>query len=202
MSRKTWKPGNMLYPVPAVMVTVQKPGEKPNIITIAWAGTVCSDPPMVSISIKKERYSYGILHETREFAVNLVTDRLTRAMDFCGVRSGRDCDKFKEMKLTPVPVEGIKVPGIEESPLILSCKVKEEKPLGSHVMFLAEVVSVSVDDSLLDDKEKFCLNQAGLVAYSHGEYFLLGMKLGKFGYSVRKKDKKTTKKKPKNKTAG
>jgi flavin reductase (DIM6/NTAB) family NADH-FMN oxidoreductase RutF len=195
MARQTWKPGNMLYPVPAVMVTVQKPGEKLNIITIAWAGTVCSDPPMVSISVRKERYSYGILHETKEFAVNLVTDRLVRAMDFCGVRSGRDVDKFKEMKLTPVPVEGIKTPGIEESPLILSCKVKEEKVLGSHVMFLAEVVSVSVDEALLDPKGKFCLNQAGLVAYSHGEYFLLGKKLGKFGYSVRKKDKRN----PKNK---
>ena len=184
------KPGNFLYPAPPVMVSCGIKGEKPNIITIAWAGTVCSDPPMVSISVRKERYSYGILHETKEFAVNLVTDRLVRAMDFCGVRSGRDVDKFKEMKLTPVPVEGIKTPGIEESPLILSCKVKEEKVLGSHVMVLAEVVSVSVDEALLDPKGKFCLNQAGLVAYSHGEYFLLGKKLGKFGYSVRKKDKR------------
>ena len=186
MSRQNWKPGNMLYPVPAVMVGVQKPGEKPNIITVAWTGTVCSDPAMVSISVRPERYSYAILHETREFTINLVTDKLTRAADYCGVRSGRDVDKFKEMHLTPATVEGIRAPGIEESPLILICKVTKEMPLGSHVMFLANVVSVSVDESLLDEKGKFHLNRAGLISYSHGEYFLLGKKIGQFGYSVRK----------------
>ncbi len=180
----------MLYPVPAVMVSSQRPGEKPNIITVAWAGTICSDPPMLSISVRPERYSYGILHETGEFAVNLVTGDLVRATDFCGVRSGKDMDKFREMHLTPVQVEGIKAPGIKESPVILACRVTEEKNLGSHVMFLAKILSVSVDEELMDETGRFRLNESGLVTYSHGEYFLLGKKLGSFGYSVKKKKKK------------
>ena len=146
MARQTWKPGNMLYPVPAVMVSCQRPGEKPNIITVAWAGTVCSDPVMVSISVRPERYSYDIIRETGEFAINLVTKKLTRATDYCGVRSGRDVDKFREMHLTPVAVQGISAPGIGESPVILACRVKERKALGTHDLFLAEVVSVSVDE--------------------------------------------------------
>ncbi len=187
MSRQTWKPGNMLYPVPAVMVSCQRPGEKPNILTIAWAGTVCSDPVMVSISVRPERYSYPIIRETGEFAINLVTKDLTYAADFCGVKSGRDVDKFREMKLTPVSLEGISAPGIQESPLILACKVTEVKPLGTHDLFLARVVSVSVNNEYMDETGKFHLNDTDLMAYSHGEYFRLGEKLGKFGYSVRKK---------------
>ena len=193
MAREYWKPGNMLYPVPAVMVSCQRPGEKPNIITIAWAGTVCSDPAMVSISIRKERYSYDIIKETGEFVISLTTKDITYATDYCGVKSGRDVDKFKEMKLTPLPSSKISAPGIAESPVNIECKVTQIIELGTHDMFLAEVVAVSVDDALMDENNKFHLNDAGLVAYSHGEYFLLGEKLGKFGYSV---EKKTAKKKP------
>lgn len=187
-----WKAGNMLYPVPAVMVSCQREGEKPNIITVAWAGTVCSTPAMLSISIRKERYSYNIIKETGEFAVNLVTKDLVRATDYCGVRSGRDVDKFAEMKLTPCALKHIKAPGIEESPVCLACKVVEVKPLGSHDLFLAEILGVTVDSRYMDEKNKFHLNQSGLVSYSHGEYFELGKKLGSFGYSVRKTDKKST----------
>jgi len=187
MSRQTWKPGNMLYPVPAVMVSCQRPGERPNIVTVAWAGTICSDPVMVSISVRPERYSYDIIKETGEFAINLVTKDLTFATDYCGVKSGRDVDKFKEMNLTPTAVEGISAPGISESPLILACRVTEVKPLGTHDMFLAEVVSVSVNEDYMDEAGKFHLNDTDLMAYSHGEYFRLGEKLGKFGYSVQKK---------------
>lgn len=187
MSKQTWKPGNMLYPVPAVMVSVATPGEKPNIITVAWAGTINSDPPMLSISVRKERYSHDIIEKTGEFVVNLVNEPLTRATDFCGVRSGRDVDKFAEMKLTPVTVEGVSAPAIAESPVNLACQVTQIIPLGSHDLFLAKIVSVTVDERYLDEKGTFHLNQAGLVAYSHGEYFALGRKLGSFGYSVRKK---------------
>lgn len=186
----TWKPGNMLYPVPAVMVSCQREGENPNIITVAWAGTICSSPAMLSISIRPERHSYDIIKETGEFAVNLVTKDLVRAADYCGVKSGRDVDKFAEMKLTPCSLEHIKAPGIEESPVNLACRVLEIKHLGSHDLFLAEVIGVTVDSRYMDEKEKFHLNQAGLVAYSHGEYFELGKKLGSFGYSVRKNGKK------------
>ena len=153
MSRQTWKPGNMLYPVPAVMVSCRRPGERPNILTVAWAGTVCSDPAMVSISVRPERYSYGIIKETGEFAINLVTKDLTFAADYCGVKSGRDVDKFSEMKLTPIAVEGISAPGIDESPLILACRVTEVKPLGTHDLFLAEVVSVSVNEEYMDENQ-------------------------------------------------
>ena len=191
MSRQTWKPGNMLYPVPAVMVSCQRPGEKPNILTVAWAGTVCSDPAMVSVSIRPERYSYDIIKETGVFAINLVTADLTRAADYCGVKSGRDVDKFREMKLTPVELSGIDAPGINESPLILACRVKEIKKLGTHDMFLAEVVYVSANEDYMDETGKFHLNDTDLMAYSHGEYFTLGKRLGKFGYSVRKTDKRS-----------
>ncbi len=194
MGREYWKPGNMLYPVPAVMVSCQRPGEKPNIITIAWAGTVCSDPAMVSISIRPERHSYDIIKETGEFVINLTTKDITFATDYCGVKSGRDVDKFKEMKLTPLASKEVAAPGIAESPVNIECKLKEIIKLGTHDMFIGEVVAVSVDDSLMDENNKFHLNDAGLVAYSHGEYYLLGEKLGKFGYSVAKK---TTKKKKK-----
>lgn len=187
MSRQTWKPGNMLYPVPAVMVSLGREGEKPNIITVAWAGTINSDPPMLSISVRKERYSHAILSETREFVVNLVHEPLVRACDFCGVRSGRDVDKFAEMKLTPETVEGVHAPAIGESPVNLACKVTQIIPLGSHDMFLAKVVSVTVDERYMDEKGTFHLNDAGLVAYSHGTYFKLGEALGTFGFSVRKK---------------
>ncbi len=176
----------MLYPVPAVMVSCMRPGERPNIITVAWAGTVCSDPAMLSISVRKERYSHRILEETGEFAVNLVNRELTFAADYCGVRSGRDVDKFQEMKLTPQPSKYISAPGIAESPLILECRVKQQIPLGTHDMFLAEVLGVSVDERYMDEKGTFHLNDSKLTAYSHGTYFELGEALGTFGFSVRK----------------
>lgn len=188
--KQEWRPGNMLYPLPAVMVSCGRQGEKPNIITVAWAGTVCSSPAMVSISIRPDRYSYDIIKETGEFVINLVTKELVFATDYCGVRSGRDVDKFKEMHLRAEASKKVSAPSIAESPVNIECKVVDIKELGSHHMFIAEVVSVSVDDTHMDEKGKFELNKTGLVTYSHGEYFLLGKKLGKFGYSVEKKRKK------------
>ncbi|MBO4336730.1 MAG: flavin reductase family protein [Lachnospiraceae bacterium] len=187
MAKVNWKPGNMLYPLPVIMVSCGENGQKPNIITVAWAGTICSDPCMVSISVRKERYSHDIIKRTGEFVINLVTEDLTFATDYCGVKSGRDVDKFREMKLTPVQIEGVSAPAIAQSPLSLACKVKEIKELGSHDMFIAEVVGVTVDDRYMNDSGKYELNSSRLVAYSHGEYFGLGEKLGKFGYSVQKK---------------
>ena len=187
MSKQSWKPGNMLYPLPVVMVSCNRKGEKPNIVTVAWTGTICSDPAMVSISVRPERYSHDIIEETGEFVINLVTKDLTYATDYCGVRSGRDVDKFKEMNLTPLPSKMIDAVGIEESPVNIECKVVEVKKLGSHDMFIAEVVNVSVDDRYMDENKKFNLNDSDLDAYSHGEYFTLGEKIGTFGYSVRKK---------------
>ena len=197
MAKEIWRPGNMLYPTPAVMVSCQREGEKPNIITVAWAGTICSDPAMLSISVRKERHSYDILKETGEFVVNLTSKKLTRAADWCGVRSGREYDKFKEMNLTPLESQKISAPGIAESPVNIECKVKQSIDLGSHTIFIAEVMCVTVDDKLLDDKGRLDLGKAKLVAYSHGEYFMLGEKVGKFGYSVAKKStaKKAKKKK-------
>ena len=187
MSKQSWKPGNMLYPLPVVMVSCNRKGDKPNIVTVAWTGTICSDPAMVSISVRPERYSHDIIVETGEFVINLVTKDLTYATDYCGVRSGRDVDKFKEMNLTPLPSKMIDAVGIEESPVNIECKVVEVKKLGSHDMFIAEVVNVTVDDRYMDENNKFNLNDSDLVAYSHGEYFTLGEKIGTFGYSVRKK---------------
>ena len=182
--RKMWKPGNMLYPVPVVMVSCQRPGEKPNIITVAWAGTVCSDPPMLSISVRKERDSYSLIRESGEFVVNLVNRKMVFAADYCGVKSGRDVDKYQEMKLEPLASRYIAVPGIAQSPVCLECRVTQRIPLGSHDLFLAKILGVSVDQRYLDEKGKFHLNRCGLAAYSHGEYFSMGEKLGSFGYSV------------------
>ena len=189
MGRQLWKPGNMLYPVPAVMVTCKREGGQPNIITIAWAGTVCSSPAMVSISVRPERYSYDIIKASGEFVINLVTEKLTFATDYCGVKSGRDIDKFKATGLHTCPGLTVATPGIAESPVNIECKVKEVIPLGSHHMFLAEVTGVQVDEAYMNENGKFELNQLGLVAYSHGEYLSLGKQLGTFGYSVRKKSK-------------
>ena len=187
MSKQNWNPGNMLNPVPAVMVSLADKDGKNNIITVAWAGTICTNPPMLSISVRPERYSYNMIKNTGEFVVNLTTEELVRACDFCGVKSGRDVDKFKEMKLTPLKMEHISAPGISESPVNIECKVVEAKELGSHTMFIAEVLGVTVDESHMDEKGKFLINEAGLVMYSHGEYFRMGDKLGKFGYSIQKK---------------
>lgn len=194
MSKQYWKPGNMLYPLPVVMVSCQREGEKPNIITAAWCGTVCSSPAMLSVSIRPERYSHDIIEETGEFVVNLVNKELVFATDYCGVKSGREVDKFAEMKLTPLPSQQIGAPGIAESPVNIECKVVNIQKLGTHDMFVAEIVGVTADDKYMDETGRFHLNHAGLVTYSHGEYFELGKKLGKFGYSVQKKRKKRKKK--------
>lgn len=186
MGKELWKPGNMLYPLPVVMVSVADKDGKNNIITIAWTGTICSNPPMVSISVRPERYSYDILKETGEFVINLTTKDLTYATDYCGVKSGRDVDKFKEMGLTPLPGKEVKAPLIAESPVNIECKVTQVIPLGSHDMFLAEVVAVHVDEKYMDEKGKFHLDKAEPIAYSHGDYLATGELLGTFGYSVKK----------------
>lgn len=187
MGKQHWKPGNMLNPVPAVMVSVTDKEGKSNIITVAWAGTVCTNPPMVSISVRPSRYSYQILEATGEFVINLTNESLVKACDYCGVVSGRDVDKFAKTGLTPMPMEHVHAMGIEESPVNMECKITEKRELGSHTMFIAEVVGVTVDDQYMDETGKFHINESGLVMYSHGEYFALGKKLGKFGYSVKKK---------------
>lgn len=187
MGKQHWKPGNMLNPVPAVMVSVTDKEGKSNIITVAWAGTVCTNPPMVSISVRPSRYSYQILEETGEFVINLTNESLVKACDYCGVVSGRDVDKFAKTGLTPIPMEHVHAMGIDESPVNMECKITEKRKLGSHTMFIAEVVGVTVDDQYMDETGKFHINESGLVMYSHGEYFALGKKLGKFGYSVKKK---------------
>lgn len=187
MGKQSWKAGNMLYPVPAVMVSCKREGEKPNIITVAWAGTICSEPAMLSVSVRKERHSYGIMKETGQFVVNLVTKELVYAADYCGVKSGKDVDKFAEMNLTAQEMEHVNAPGIAQSPVNLECVVKDMIPLGSHDMFLAEIVGVTVDNRYMDESGKFDLNACGLAAYSHGEYFALGEKIGTFGFSVKRK---------------
>ena len=177
--RMLWKPGNMVYPVPAVMVTAADREGKSNIITIAWTGTVCTNPPMAYISVRPERYSYGMLKETGEFVINLTTEKLVRATDYCGVKSGRDTDKWKETGLTPIPAQEVNVN--------IECRVSEIRELGSHHMFLARVVAVDVDEAYLNEQGRFELQKAAPIVYSHGEYYGLSSLLGTFGYSVRKK---------------
>lgn len=175
----------MLYPLPVVMVSCAREGERPNIITLAWVGTVCTNPPMVSISLRPSRYSYGIIRETEEFVINLTTKEILRAADYCGVKSGRDVDKFKETGLRWERAKELKyAPAIKESPVNIECRVSEVKELGSHHLFLAHVVGVGVDEQYLDRDGKFDLRRAGLVSYSHGGYFALGQQWGSFGYSV------------------
>lgn len=188
MSKQIWKPGNMLYPLPVVMVSVADKEGKQNIITIAWTGTICSDPPMVSISVRPERYSYHMIKETGEFVINLTTKELAFATDYCGVKSGRDVDKFAAMQLTPVQGEKVKAPFIAESPVNLECKVTEVKHLGTHDMFMAEVVCVHADEKYMDEQNRFHLEMADPIVYSHGTYMTTGEKIGTFGYSVRKKN--------------
>ena len=190
MARQNWRASNMLYPVPAVLIGCRDNEGRDNLMTAAWAGTICSDPVMVSVSIRKERYSHDIIENTGEFTISLTTKSLARAADFCGVRSGRDIDKFKEMKLTRLESAQIRAPGVAESPVVLECRVKQILRLGSHDMFIAEVVNVSVDERFLDEKGRLELEKADLIAYSHGEYFALGKKIGRFGYSVRRRPKK------------
>lgn len=186
MGKQSWKPGNMLYPLPVVMVSVADAEGNANIITVAWAGTICTNPPMVSISVRPERHSYEMIKQTGEFVINLTTKDLAFATDYCGVKSGRDVDKFKEMGLTPIPADIVKAPLIQESPVNIECRVTEVKHLGSHDMFLAEVVAVHADEAYMDEKGKFHLEDAKPIVYSHGNYLLTGECIGTFGYSVKK----------------
>ena len=195
MAKELWKPGNMLYPLPAVMVSMADREGKYNIITLAWVGTVCTNPPMVSISVRPERYSYPILKETGEFVINLTTRQLAFATDYCGVKSGRDVDKFKEMKLTALPGTEVKAPLIGESPVNIECRVREIQELGSHHMFLADVVAVHADEKYMDEQHRFHLEQADPIIYSHGAYMVCGEQIGTFGYSVRKLPKQKNGKK-------
>ena len=196
MSKLHWKAGTMLYPVPAVMVSCGH-DTTANIITVAWAGTVCTNPAMLSISIRKERHSYGLIVNQGDFVVNLTTKALVKATDYCGVKSGRDVDKFSVLKLTKEKAVHVKSPLIKESPLNIECRVKKIMPLGSHDLIIAEVLGVNVDAALLSDTGRLELDKAGLIAYSHGGYFELGPLLGTFGYSIKKQEKPFKKKNPK-----
>ena len=197
MSKINFKPGNMIYPLPAVMVSCGDIDGESNLFTVAWTGTICTNPPMAYISVRPERHSYQMIKESGEFVINLTTESLIRATDYCGVKSGRDVDKWQECHLTKEKADTVKCPLIEESPVNIECKVKEIKELGSHHMFIADVTSVHVDEKYMDEKNSFHLNDSGLIAYSHGTYFSLGRKLGTFGYSIRKK-KTNIKKKRRN----
>ncbi len=189
MPKIQWKPSTMLNPVPVVMVTCADGEGRPNIITIAWTGTINSEPPMLSISVRPERYSHGLIAERKQFVVNLVTRGLVRAADLCGVKSGRSVDKFRAAKLTAAPASVVGVPLIEESPVNIECEVTEVLRLGSHDMFLSRIVAVNVDEGLIDGKGKLCLERAGLACYNHGDYCGLGRPMGYFGYSVRRRKK-------------
>lgn len=189
--KKSFKPGTMLYPLPVVMVSCGDSPENYNIVTVAWTGTICSDPPMCYISVRKERHSHDIILKNKEFVINLTTDALCKATDWCGVRSGKDHNKFKEMHLTPEKAQVVNAPLIAESPVNIECKVIEVKELGSHDMFIAEVVAVNGDEKFFDPSTgQFQLNQAELIAFSHGKYYTLGEKIGKFGFSVEKRQHK------------
>ncbi len=187
MGKQSWKPGNMLYPLPAALVTVADREGKANIFTVAWTGTVCSDPPMVSISVRPERYSHQFIEDTGEFVINLTTRRLAFATDYCGVKSGRDTDKIKDMHLTLLPGEKVGAPLLKESPVNIECRVKQTLRLGSHDMYVANVEAVHADEAYMDKTGRFMLDKTDLIAYSHGSYYTLGEKLGKFGYSVKKR---------------
>lgn len=194
MAKHKWKPGNMVYPLPAVLVSCGDKKGNINVMTAAWTGTICSDPPMVYVSVRKERYSHHMIQETREYVINLTTEKLAWTADFCGVRSGRDLDKFKEMKLTPVQGELEYAPMIEESPVSIECRVTNVMELGSHDMFMAEVTAVYADEQYMDETGTFHLEKAAPMVYSHGQYYGLGRHLGGFGYAVRKKPAKKGKK--------
>ncbi|MDD4576459.1 MAG: flavin reductase family protein [Bacteroidales bacterium] len=187
-TKQRWKGGNLIYPLPALMVSCGNELEGYNIITVSWGGTVCTNPPMCSISIRPERYSYDIIKKSGEFVVNLSTARLAKATDWCGVKSGRDINKFEALDLTPMKASKIDAPLIMESPVNLECKVKQIIPLGSHDLFLSEILAVNVNTDLIDPKtEKLMLYKAGLIHYSHGFYYRQGEKIGQFGFSVKKK---------------
>ena len=187
MGKQNWKPGNMLYPIPAVLVSVADKNGRTNVFTASWVGTVCSDPPMVSVSVRPERYSYHMIEETGEFVVNLTTKRLTRAADYCGVRSGRDENKWERAGLTPIKGTKVLAPCVKESPVNIECRVARKIALGTHDMFIGTVEAVLVDEAYMDEKNTFHLEKADTVIYSHGTYYGLGEAIGKFGFSVKRK---------------
>lgn len=193
MSKEFWKAGNMVYPLPAVLISCQRENEKPNIFTVAWTGTICTNPAMVYISVRPERHSYAIIEETKEFVINLTTESMTKAVDFCGVRSGKTVDKFKETGLTAIPAQTVSAPLVAQSPVNIECRLEKIIPLGSHHMFIAKVLGVNVDKKYINENGKFELAKSKLVAYSHGEYYALGHMIGNFGYSVRKNQGKKLK---------
>lgn len=186
MGKQNFKPGNMLYPLPAVLISVADKAGNSNLFTVAWTGTICSDPPMVSISVRPERYSYHMIEETGEFVINLTTEELAFATDYCGVKSGKDTDKWQEMKLTKIPGAQVNVPMVGESPVNIECRVTEKRELGTHHMFMAEVVAVHADEKYMDEKGRFHFNDAKPIVYSHGRYLSVGEEIGSFGYSVKK----------------
>ncbi len=185
MGKIIWKPGALEAPIPPALVTCGTL-EKPNVLTVAWTGIVCTHPAMTYVSIRPQRYSYGLIKETGEFVINLTTAPLVWAADLCGVRSGREVDKFRLASLTPLPAHAVSAPVLAESPLGLECRVKEVRPLGSHDMFLAEIVAVDIDEACVDSSGKLRLDRCALVGFAHGDYYELGRKLGSFGFSVRK----------------
>ena len=189
-SHVSWKPGTLIYPLPAVLISCGNNPDNYNLLTISWVGTICTNPPMCYISVRPERHSYNIIKETGEFVINLTNEDMAYATDWCGVKSGKDFNKFEEMKLTPVKGELVNAPIVKESPLCIECRVKEIIPLGSHDMFIAEVVNVQADTKYIDPKtDTFNLGAAKLIAYSHGHYYKLGEEIGKFGWTVQKKKK-------------
>lgn len=190
MSKQTWKPGNMIYPLPAVLVTCRGKDGQENVFTVAWTGTVCTNPPMAYISVRPSRYSFDLIKETGEFVINLTTEDMDFATDFCGVQSGRDVDKFKKCNLHTEEAEQVNVPMLVESPVNIECKVREIHEYGSHHMFVADVLAVHADETYMDEKGKFDLEKARLLAYSHGTYYGLTSPKGTFGYSIKKEGKK------------
>ena len=190
MSRKIWKGGIFEYPIPAVLVTCGTM-ENSNVMTVAWTGVMNTKPPMVYVAIRPERYSYNIIKENMEFAINLTNEKLAYATDWCGVKSGSKVDKFKEMNLTKEKANFVKCPIIKESPVSLECKVVEIKELGSHTIFFAEVLSIDPDDRYIKENGEFDISKCNLIAYANGGYYTLGKKIGKFGYSVKKRKKKS-----------
>jgi flavin reductase (DIM6/NTAB) family NADH-FMN oxidoreductase RutF len=188
MAKRAWKPGNLLYPLPAVLVSCGNDRLGINLITIAWTGTLCSDPPLCYISVRPERHSYGLIAGSGEYVINLTTRALAHATDWCGVKSGRELDKWKEMGLTPVQAQVVGAPLVAESPLNIECRVMEIRPLGSHHMFLSEVVAVNADEALIDPRSgALRLAPVQPLCYLHGGYFQLGRLIGRFGYSVRRR---------------
>ena len=186
MTKINWKPGTMVYPVPPALISCGSV-EQPNVMTAAWTGIINSEPPMTYVSIRPSRYSHEIISKTKEFVINLPTLKLVTATDFCGVKSGRDVNKFKEADLTPLPCAQVKAPQIAECPVSIECKVTEIKPLGSHDMFMADIVGVDADESLIDETGALCLERCGILAYSHGKYYSLVKPLSSLGFAVKKK---------------